>query len=143
MEDLLALYEDPDDPMRPRVGFDERPCHLRGASREPVPLVPGHPTRVDDEDTRHGTGNLFIMAEPFHGWRHVTVTAQRTTQEFAQCLAELVDIHVPTAEKSRGGLDHLRPHTPGALYDVFPPAEARRMPRKLEFHPPRAWAWVE
>jgi hypothetical protein len=143
MEDLLDLYEEPDDPMRPRVGFDERPCQRLGESREPVPLVPGHPTRVDYEDTRHGTCNLFTMAEPFQGWHHVTVTAQRTKQEFAQCMAELVDVHVPKAEKIRVVLDHLSTHTPGALYDAFPPAEARRMLRKLEFHPtPVHGSWL-
>jgi DDE superfamily endonuclease len=134
MEDLLDLYEEPDDPMRPRVCFDERPCQLLGDSREPLPMVLGHPLRVDYEDTRHGTCNLFMMAEPFQGWRHLTVTPQRTKQEFAHCLAELGDIHVPKAEQIRVMLDNLSTHTPAALDDVFPPADARRLLRKVEFH---------
>ena len=31
-------------------------------------------------------------------------------------------------------LDNLNTHTPAALYEAFPPAEARRILRKLEFH---------
>jgi hypothetical protein len=90
--------------------------------------------RFDYAYTRHGTCNLFIMAEPFQGWRHLTVTPRRTKQEFAQCMAELVDVHVPEAEKSRVVLDNLSTHTSAALYEVFPPADAHRMLRKLECH---------
>jgi hypothetical protein len=31
-------------------------------------------------------------------------------------------------------LDNLSTHTPAALYEAFPPAEARRVLRRLEFH---------
>jgi hypothetical protein len=93
--------------------------------------------RFDDAYTRYGTCNLFMMAEPFQGGRHLTVTSRRTMQEFAHCMAELVDVHFPEAEKIRVVLDNLSTHTPAALYDVFPPAHARRILRKLEFHPPR------
>ncbi len=49
-------------------------------------------------------------------------------------MAELVDVHFPEAEKIRVVLDNLSTHTPAALYEVFPPADARRMLRQLEFH---------
>jgi hypothetical protein len=134
MEDLLDLYEEPDDPTRPRVCFDERPCQLLADSRVALPLVPGAPARVDYEYTRHGTCNLFIMVEPFQGWRHLSATPRRTKREFAYCMAELVDVHFAEAEKIRVVLDNLSTHTPAALYEVFPPAEARRLLRKLEWH---------
>jgi DDE superfamily endonuclease len=143
MEDLLDFYEEPDDRKRPRLCFDERPCQLLADSRAPLPLAPGFPTRFDDAYTRHGTCNLFLMLEPFQGWRHVMVTGRRTTREFAQCLAELVNVHFPKAEKIRVVLDHLSTHTPGALYEVFPPVDARRLLRKLEFHPtPMHGSWL-
>ncbi len=134
MEELLDLYEEPDDPMRPRVCFDERPCQLLGDGREPLPMVPEHPARFDYEYSRHGTCNLFMMVEPFQGWRQVTVTPRRTKREFAHCMRELVDVHFPEAEKIRVVLDNLSTHTPGALYEVFAPAAARRILQKLEFH---------
>ena len=65
MEDLLDLYEEPDDPMRPRVCVDERPCQLLANSHEPQPMTQGHPMRFDYAYTRHGTCNLFMMAGPF------------------------------------------------------------------------------
>jgi hypothetical protein len=74
------------------------------------------------------------MVEPFQGWRHLNVTRPRTKLEFAQCMAELVDVHFPEAEYIRVVLDNLSTHTPAALYEVFPPADARRILRKLEFH---------
>jgi hypothetical protein len=40
-------------------------------------------------------------------------------------------------------LDNLNTHTPAALYDAFPPDEARRMLRKLEFHyTPNHGSWL-
>jgi hypothetical protein len=93
--------------------------------------------------TRHGICHRFIMAEPFQGWRHLTVTPHRTTREFAQCMAALVEVHFPEAEKIRVVLDNLSTHTPAALYEVFPAAEARRILRKLECHPtPGPGSWL-
>ena len=134
MEDRLDLYEEPDDPKRPRVCFDERPCQRLGDGHAPLPMMAGHPARVDDEYTRHGTCNLLIMVEPFQGWRHLSATPRRTKRECAHCMAALVDVHFPAAERLRVVLDHLRTHRPAALYEVFPPTAARRMLRKLEFH---------
>src|SRR5262249_29313218 len=126
MEDVCDLYQESDAPMPPRVCVDERPCQLLGEGRAPLPMAVGHPARVDDAYTRHGTCHLFIMVEPFQDWRHLHVTLRRTTREFAHGMAELVDVHCPAAEKIRVVLDNLSTHTPAALYDVFPPAEARR-----------------
>jgi DDE superfamily endonuclease len=143
MEDLLDLYEEPVDPKRPRVCFDERPCQLLADSRASSPMIPGYPRRVDYAYIQHGTGNLCRMAEPFQGWRHITVTTRRTKREFAQGMADLVNVHVPEAEKIRVGLDSLSIPTPAALYEAFPPAEARRILRKREFHPtPVHGSWL-
>jgi hypothetical protein len=49
-------------------------------------------------------------------------------------MRELVDVHFPHAETIRVVLDHLNTHTPASLYKAFPPQEARRVLRKLEFH---------
>ena len=67
MADRLELYEEPDDPKRPRVGFDERPGQLLGDGHAPLPMMAGHPARVDDAYTRHGTGHLLIRVEPCQG----------------------------------------------------------------------------
>lgn len=49
MEDVLDLYAHPDDPQRPLVCYDERPCVLHAEVREPLGLEPGQPKRIDCE----------------------------------------------------------------------------------------------
>jgi hypothetical protein len=40
-------------------------------------------------------------------------------------------------------LDNLNTHTPAALYEAFPPAEARRIAARLEFHyTPKHGSWL-
>ncbi|MEP7294513.1 MAG: transposase, partial [Chloroflexota bacterium] len=59
------------------------------------------------------------------------------------CLRDLVDVHFPHAEKIRVVLDNLNTHTPASLYATFPPAEARRILSKLEFHfTPKHASWL-
>jgi hypothetical protein len=134
MEALLDLYAEPHDPARPVVGFDETTKQLVAQTRLPLPMEPGRPERCDYEYERRGTANLFLLCQPLAGWRHVEVTDRRTKHDFAQQMRALVDRHFPDAELIRVVLDNLNTHTPAALYEAFPPAEARRLLRKLEFH---------
>lgn len=134
MEDVLDLYAEPYDATRPVVCFDETSKQLIAETRTPLPMEPGKPERVDYEYERKGTANLFLVTEPLSGWRHVDVTDRRTKPDFAQQMRELVDQHFPDANRIRVVLDNLNTHTAAALYEAFPPAEARRILRKLEFH---------
>jgi hypothetical protein len=109
----------------------------------PVPVKPGQPERVDYEYERKGTRTLLVMVEPLAGWRHVEVTAQRTMQDYAQVVRWLVDEVYPQAEYIRLVQDNLNTHTPAALYETFPPAEARRILQRLEFHyTPKHGSWL-
>ena len=87
MEDVLDLYEEPHDPQRPVVCFDETSTQLLAETRPPLPPRPGRPLRQDYEYRREGTRNLFLACEPLAGWRHVAVTERRTMQDFALALA--------------------------------------------------------
>ena len=143
MEDVLDLYAEPEDPLRPRVCFDECPYQLLSETRRPVPVKPGRAARYDYEYRREGTCNLFVFVQPHTGWRHVKVTDRRTKQDFAQCMKDLVDVHFPEAKVVRVVLDQLNTHTPAALYAAFEPDEARRIIRKLEFHhTPKHGSWL-
>lgn len=103
----------------------------------------GRETRIDYEYERKGTANLFFLVEPLRGWRQVTVTAQRTKQDYAHQMRWLVDVAYPKAEYVRVVQDNLNTHTPGALYEAFPPEEARRILRRLEFHyTPKHASWL-
>jgi hypothetical protein len=143
MEDLLDLYAEDFDPLRPVVCFDELPYQLVAETCLPLPLRPGKPVRYDYEYRRNGTCNLFMFFQPLAGWRHVEVTEQRTKRDFAYQMKDLVDVHFPEAEVIRVVLDNLNTHSPAALYEVFEPQEARRIVRKLEFHyTPKHGSWL-
>ena len=143
MEDVLDVYADAYDPCRPQVCIDERPCILHADRLQPLPMQPGQPVRYDYEYQRHGQCNLFMIFQPLLGWRHTQVTAQRTKTDFAYLLRALVDVHFPDALVIRVVLDNLNTHTFAALYAAFPPEEARRIARKLEFHyTPKHGSWL-
>jgi len=143
MEDVLDLYAEAYDPKRPVVNFDETPYQLIREVRIPLPMQEGQPQRYDYEYHREGTCNLFVYLCSHIGWRHVKVTAQRTKEDFAYAMRDLVDVHFPDAEVIRVVLDNLNTHTPAALYETFAPAEARRILRKLEFHyTPKHASWL-
>ena len=114
--------------------MDERPVQLVNETRCPVPAAPGRPRRVDYEYERAGTANLFLFTEPQTGWRQVTATARRTKVDWAVEIRTLLDGRYAEAEKVVLVLDHLNTHTRGALYEAFPPAEARRLAERVEFH---------
>jgi len=143
MEEVLDLYAEPADPKRPVVCFDESPTQLIGEVRQPVPAAPGRPRRYDYEYRRNGTVNLFVFLDVHRPWRKVKVTAQRTAQEFAECMRDLVDVHYPQADLVRVVMDNLSTHTAGALYEAFPAPEAHRILRRLEFHyTPKHASWL-
>ena len=143
MEDVLDLYARPYDARHPVVCFDEQPRQLVEEIRTPLPRAPGRPERVDYEYRRRGTANLFLLFEPLAGRRHVEVTERRTAVDFAHQMRALVDVHYPEAERIAVVLDNLSTHSPAALYQAFPPAEAHRILRRLEFHyTPKHGSWL-
>jgi transposase len=143
MEDVLDLYAEPPDPERPVVCFDETPVQLIGEVRQPIPAEPGQLERYDYEYRRNGTVNLFVFLDVNRPWRKVKVTRQRTARDYAHCMRDLVDVHFPTAICIRVVQDNLSTHTAGALYEAFPPREARRILRRLEFHyTPKHASWL-
>jgi len=143
MEDVLDLYNEPYDPKRPVVCFDERPYQLVEEVRLPIPTEPGQAERYDYEYKRNGVVNLFALFEPLAGWRHIEVTQRRTKIDFAKQLKELVDVHYRDAEVIRLVVDNLNIHTPSTLYEAFAPQEARRIIQKLEFHyTPKHASWL-
>ena len=143
MEDVLDLYSEPYDAERPVVCFDETSTQLLADVREPLPAQPGRPRREDYEYRREGTRNLFLTCEPRAGWRHVAITKQRTMRDFAHQMRWLVDEAYPHVPVIRVVLDNLNTHRRTSLYETFPPAEARRIAKRLEFHfTPKHGSWL-
>ena len=143
MENVLDLYAEPPDPKYPVVCLDESPVQLIGEVREPIAAAPGQIERVDYEYRRCGTVNLFVAVDAHRPWRKVSVTQQRTAQDYAERLRELVDVDYPGATCIRVVQDNLSTHTPGALYEAFPAPEAHRILERLEFHyTPKHASWL-
>ena len=142
MEDVLEVYKQPYDPLRPVVCFDETNRQLIEERHIPV-NAPGQIELVDYEYRRCGVANLFMMFEPLAARRHVKTTLTRTRVDFAHCIKELVDVHYPHAEKIIAVMDNLNTHSIASLYQAFPPAEARRLAEKLEIHhTPKHASWL-
>lgn len=143
MEDVLDLYARPFDPKRPLVCFDESNKEQHIEVIAPLPMESGQPQRFESTFERNGVSNLFMFFAPLHNWRHVKVTDQRRSVDFAHCMRELVDIHFPDAEKIVVVLDNLSTHTAAALYAAFRPREAKRIWDRLEFHyTPKHGSWL-
>jgi len=143
MEDVLDVYKLPYDPRRPMVCFDERPKQLVGEMRKPIPAAPGKPSRYDYEYKRNGVANLFMMFEPLAGKRHIRVTDRRTKKDWAWRMLELVDKIYPQADSIVLVMDNLNTHKKSSLYEVFQPAQAKRIADKLEIHhTPKHGSWL-
>jgi hypothetical protein len=144
MEDILEVYQRPRDPEFPMVCVDETSKQLIAETRVPIPAKPGRVVRYDYEYRRNGTANLFMMFAPLEGWRHVKVTDRHTALDYAQVLKELSDTHFPNAKKIVLVQDNLNTHKPASLYEAFPPAEARRLVERFEWHyTPKHGSWLD
>ena len=143
MEDVLQVYPRPYDPRFPAVCFDEACKQLFGEVRPPRRCRSGRPAQVDYEYERKGVCHQLMMCEPLRGWRHVRVTERRTRRDYAWCVRGLVEEYYPRAVKIRLVQDNLNTHDGASLYEAFPPAEARRLLDRIEFHyTPRHGSWV-
>ena len=143
MEDVLAVYSLPYNPLRPVICLDEKPYQLLGDVRNPLPMEPGSNEKIDSEYERHGTCSIFMINEPLAGWRHTSVRNQRTAEDWAEEIKELVDSR-PEVEKIILVMDNLNTHKWASLYKRFAPEEARRIVERLEIHyTPKHGSWLD
>ncbi|HRH44810.1 MAG TPA: transposase [Pyrinomonadaceae bacterium] len=95
MEDVLNLYAEDFDSLRPVVCFDETSKQLVRELRVAISPSCGQVERFDYEYKRNGVANLFMMCQPKAGWRHVEVTDRHTKIDFAEQMKYLVDEAFP------------------------------------------------
>jgi hypothetical protein len=142
MYDILDLYEEPYDPKRPVIGFDEKPKQLIEDSRKSIAMQQGKSEKQDYEYIRKGTANIFMAVEPKGGKRCTQVTNARAMKDFAIFLRMLVKKYAD-ADCIRIVLDNLSTHKPKALYDTFWPEQAEEILQKVEFHyTPKHASWL-
>ena len=73
----------------------------------------------------------------------MAITKQRTMRDFAHQMRWLVDEAYPHVPVIRVVLDNLNTHRRASLYETFPPTEARRIAKRLEFHfTPKHGSWL-
>ena len=143
MEEVLETYARPQDPQYPVVCMDEQPVQLVQETREPLPAPAEPAQRVDYESKRAGTASVFLFTEPLAGWRAATARPRRTKPDWAEAVAALLTGRYAPCERLTLVCDNLNPHTKGAFYKVFRPAEAQRLVRRLEFcYTPKHGSWL-
>jgi len=142
MESILSLYEEPYDPARPVICFDESSKELRKHVRDPLPAAPGAVARTDHHYERNGTRMLHVATEPLTGQCRLHVTKNRRTCEWIDCMVAIADDY-PDADCIRVVLDNLSTHNPAAFYRFFSPEEAREYLTRFEFHfTPTHGSWL-
>jgi transposase len=143
MEKILDLYEQPYDPNRPLICFDERPCQLIDDVLTPLAMEPGKPKREDAQYERKGVCSLLIAFEPLTGQRFVQIRKQRTKQDYAYFMKELADVHYPKVEQIVLVQDNLNTHSPGSFYATFLGEEAFGLAEHFDMHyTPKHASWL-
>ncbi|KXA89389.1 hypothetical protein AKJ62_03210 [candidate division MSBL1 archaeon SCGC-AAA259D14] len=133
MMEVLELYERAYKETEPIVCLDEKSTQLLEHSREPLPMKPGRPKRIDSEYVRKGTATAFLMVEPKAGKRYTFVRKRRTKKDYALCLEKLVEQYYG-AERIHVVQDNLNTHSEDSLVETFGEEKAQRIMNCVEFH---------
>lgn len=142
MERVLDIYSKPYDPKYPLVCMDETPRQLIRETREPIAATPGHPVRHDYEYERCGVCNVFMANEPIAGQRMTKVTERKTKVDWAFFLKDIA-ARYPDAQRITLVMDNLNTHTAGAVYEAFPPEQAKALLDRFEFvYTPKHGSWL-
>ena len=142
MEQVLNTYEQPYNPRRPVVCFDERPCQLLGDVLMPLPMKPGRIERQDYHYERHGTCVVLMAVEPLAGHRVVKVTEQKTKEDYADFMKDIAS-HYPDADKIILVQDNLNTHNPSSFYETFDAPEAFALSQRFEMvYTPKKASWL-
>lgn len=143
MEDILDIYEMPNNSVLPVICMDEKPYQLFDESREPLPMRPGDIQKVDSEYVRKGTSSIFIFTEVLAGWRHVSAREHRAATDWAEEICYLLEECYPDREKIIFVMDNLNTHAISSLYKRYSPEKARALAKRLEIHyTPKHGSWL-
>jgi hypothetical protein len=142
MERVLDVYRRPYNADVPVVCMDETPRQLIRETRTPIPARPGRAERQDYEYERCGVCNVFMASEPLAGTRMTKVTERKTKVDWARFLQDIAGRY-RDAQKITLVMDNLNTHSPGALYETFPPEQAKALWDRFEFvYTPKHGSWL-
>ncbi len=123
--------------------MDESPKQLIRETRISIAMKQGMEAREDFEYERCGVANIFLVSEPLKGKRYVEVTAKKTKIDWAKFVRKIADEWYRDVMKIILIMDNLATHKPAALYEVYPPVEAKRIWDRFEFvYTPKHGSWL-
>jgi hypothetical protein len=118
MEDVLDVYARPYNPRFPVICMDEASKQLVGEVRDPLPIRPGDPQRIDSEYVR-------------------------TKVDWAYALRDFLNEFYYDLEKVILVMDNLNTYSPGSFYEAFEPSLAHDLTNRLEIHyTPKHGSWL-
>ena len=142
MEMVLDVYKRPYDRWHPVVCMDESPKQLIAEIKTPISAAPGKPAKYDYEYKRCGVCNIFMASEPLAGKRLVKITEQKTKSDWALFVAEISELY-DDARRITLVMDNYSTHSPGALYEVFSPEQAKALWDRFDFvYTPKHGSWL-
>lgn len=142
MENVLGIYKRPFNEKFPVVCMDESPKQLMGEIKTPIKISPGKVAKYDYEYKRYGVCNVFMACEPLAGKRLVKITERKTKIDWALFLED-ISTRYKDAEKITLVMDNYNTHTPGSLYEAFPPAKVKSLWDRFEFvFTPKHGSWL-
>lgn len=142
MEQVLDVYERPYNAAHPVVNLDESPFQLVSQTYQGFTDSQGV-AYLDYEYKREGVVDLFMICEPLAGQRQVLVKANHDRLCWGKAIAFIAEELYPQAEKITIVQDNLSAHQPSALYELFPPQQARAILKRIDFvHTPKHGSWL-
>jgi len=142
MEMVLDVYKRPYDRWHPVVCMDESPKQLIAEIKTPISAAPGKPAKYDYEYKGCGVCNIFMASEPLAGKRLVKITEQKTKSDWALFVAEISELYYD-ARRITLVMDNYSTHSPGALYEVFSPEQAKALWDRFDFvYTPKHGSWL-
>jgi DDE superfamily endonuclease len=143
MEGVLRLYQQPEDQSTVRLCMDERPCQLVSETIMPLAVKPDKPRRVDNEYSREGTCVVLLAYDIDKGLRYTEVKQQRTKQDYAQFIDQIISEHYRDADKVKLVQDNLNTHTKGSFYEHLPVHRAGELSALIDFvYTPKHGSWL-
>ena len=142
LEQILALYTLPYDPVHPVICFDERPCFLIGDTLLPRPMRKGEIEKQHYEYEKLGSACLLAAVEPLSGRRLAQVHERRTKREF-RLFCQQLSAAYPQAKRIHLILDNLNTHNASSFYEHLSAEEAFALAERFEFHyTPKGASWL-
>ena len=143
MEDVLRVYNHPNQSKRARICFDERPCQLLDDVVAPIAVKPGKAAKEDNEYVRQGTSVVLLAYDLDKGIRYTQTREQRTKADYAQFMQYIIATYYADVDYIDLVQDNLNTHKYGSFYEHLALAQARLLSGKLVFHfTPKHGSWL-